>query len=180
MSQVPARSGPVEFAAVIEGLDSEHRAAMIAYAATLTGDRALSEDLVQEALIRAWRHPDMITNGRGSVRGWLLTTVRNLAIDQFRARRARPREVAGVESVVGPVQADRSDAVLARVVLTDLMAQIQPDQRAVLAHLYLAGRSVSETSAALDVPEGTVKSRSYYALRTLRAMLDDDAHRSAA
>ena len=67
---------------------------MLAYATRLLGDRASAEDVVQEALIRAWRNPDVLTNGKGSTRGWLLTVVRNLVIDRARARAARPAEVA--------------------------------------------------------------------------------------
>ena len=62
---------------------------MLAYATQLTRDRAAAEDVVQEALVRAWRHPDSLVNGKGSVRGWLLTVVRNIVTDQFRARNAR-------------------------------------------------------------------------------------------
>jgi len=59
---------------------------MLAYATQLTRDRAAAEDVVQEALVRAWRHSDSLTNGKGSVRGWLLTVVRNIVTDQIRAR----------------------------------------------------------------------------------------------
>ena len=54
---------------------AEHGRAMHVYATRLLGDAAAAEDVVQEALIRIWRHPEVLTNGQGSVRGWLLTTV---------------------------------------------------------------------------------------------------------
>ena len=49
---------------------------------------------------------------------------------------------------------------------------LSDDHRRVIEELYFSGRSVAETAAVLAVPPGTVKSRSYYALRALRAELD--------
>src|SRR3982750_1120402 len=79
--------------ALVRSLWQEHGRAMLAYATQLTRDRAIAEDVVQEALVRAWRHPDSLNNGKGSVRGWLLTVVRNIVLDQIRARNARAPEV---------------------------------------------------------------------------------------
>src|SRR2546430_1955690 len=64
--------------ALVRSLFQEHGRAMLAYATQLTRDRAAAEDVVQEALVRAWRHPDSLDSSKGSVRGWLLTVVRNI------------------------------------------------------------------------------------------------------
>src|SRR6201991_2931156 len=90
------RSGPrreVADEALVRSLFQEHGRAMLAYATQLTRDRAAAEDVVQEALVRAWRHPDSLANGKGSVRGWLLTVVRNIVVDQVRARARRAPQV---------------------------------------------------------------------------------------
>ena len=68
--------------ALVHAVYREHGRAMLAYATRLLDDRAAAEDVVQEALIRAWRHPEVLTNGKGSIRGWLLTVVRNLVTDR--------------------------------------------------------------------------------------------------
>jgi RNA polymerase sigma-70 factor, ECF subfamily len=151
---------------------------MLVYATRLLSDRGAAEDVVQEALIRAWRHPEVLTNGRGSVRGWLLTVVRNLVIDRVRARDARPPEVAddaaGLDA--GPAQRDHADAVAAAVTVHAAMGGLSAEHRAVLEQVYLHGRTLEEAAAALGVPKGTVKSRSFYALRALRtAMEREDA-----
>ena|SRR5438067_10324985 len=59
--------------ALIRTLYHEHGRALLAYATRLTGDRAAAEDVVQETLIRAWKHAESMVNEKGSVRGWLLT-----------------------------------------------------------------------------------------------------------
>ena len=153
---------------------AEHGRAMQLYATRLLGDRALAEDVVQEALIRIWRHPEVLTNGQGSVRGWLLTAVRNIVISRVRARDARPREVA--ESPVHPASVDdHSSAVVASVTVHAALDALSPEHRTVIEEVYLRGRDLDEVAASLGVPKGTVKSRSHYALRALRkAMQPDD------
>jgi len=78
-------------------LFDQHGGPLLAYALQLTsGDRQRAEDVVQETLLRAWRHPEALQPNRGSPRAWLRTVARNVAFDDYRARQARPREV-GIE-----------------------------------------------------------------------------------
>ena len=149
--------------ALIQAVYREHGRAMLAYATRLLGDRAAAEDVVQEALIRAWRHPEVLTNGKGSIRGWLLTVIRNLVTDRHRARAARPAEVA--ESDATPaVERDHADRVVASVTVLEALEGLSEDHRGVLDQLYFQGRSLGETASVLGIPTGTVKSRTYYAL----------------
>ncbi|MEV0679679.1 sigma-70 family RNA polymerase sigma factor [Actinosynnema sp. NPDC050436] len=153
--------------ALIRSLYEEHGRALLAYATRLTGDRAAAEDVVQETLVRAWRHPDALVNGKGSVRGWLLTVARNLVTDRIRARAARPREVPETPATP-PVERDHAESVVDSVVVLEALDRLSSDHRDVLVEIYFRGRSVSEAAQALGVPPGTVKSRSHYALRALR------------
>ena len=159
--------------ALIAAVYREHGRAMLAYATRLLNDRAAAEDVVQEALIRAWRHPEALTNGKGSIRGWLLTVVRNLVTDRQRARAARPTEVAETAGI-GPVERDHADQVVASVTVLEALEGLSDDHRGVLDQLYFQGRSLGETATALGIPTGTVKSRTYYALRALRRALNRD------
>ena len=157
--------------ALVHAVYAEHGRALLAYATRLMGDRAAAEDIVQETFIRAWRHPEVMTNGRGSTRGWLLTVARNLVTDRIRARAARPQEVPE-DPALPPVERDHAD----RVVIGDRPGGHGrplggPPRRAARAGLH--GRSLAEAATALGIPAGTVKSRSYYALRALRERLTE-------
>ncbi|WP_344109263.1 sigma-70 family RNA polymerase sigma factor [Kribbella alba] len=158
---------PVADEELIRTLCNEHGNAMLAYATRLTGDRASAEDVIQEALVRAWRHPDSLTNGKGPLRGWLLTVVRNIVTDRVRARNARPAEVAE-SPATEPVELDHADQVVNTMVVLAALDQLSPEHRVVLEQVYLQGRSVTEAAEVLGIPPGTVKSRSHYALRALR------------
>lgn len=80
----------------LAALQREHGRPLFALLLRLSdGDRQRAEDLVQETLVRAWQHPEALrADDFDSVRPWLLTVARRLAIDARRARQARPRRSA--------------------------------------------------------------------------------------
>lgn len=148
-----------------------HAGALLAYAMRLTGgDRGRAEDVVQETMLRAWRHRDSLDEDKGPIRPWLFTVAHRVAIDAYRARSARPQEVG--DSVLHAVPtADDIDARLDRLLISDAMMALSAEHRTVLVETYYKGRSVAEAADVLGVPPGTVKSRTFYALRALKLAL---------
>lgn len=172
MRDVPDRSVGRVDEADLARLCGEHGPALLAYAGHLTGDRQLAEDIVQETLLKAWTHPDALSGERGSPRAWLLTVARNVAMDQFRARRARPSEVTeDLVDISGLTSVDDIDLAVQALVVAEGLAELRPEHRAVLVEMFYVGRSVAQAATVLGIPEGTVKSRTYYALRALKASL---------
>ncbi len=158
---------------LVRSLYDEHAGALMSYVLRLVGgDRHRAEDVVQETLFRAWRNPQSLRPARGSIRPWLWTVARHLVVDGERARRARPVEVPGAEFAPAPVD-DGIDRALAAQVVVEAMRTLTPEHRAALIETYYRGRSVAEAANILGVPEGTVKSRTYYALRNLRSALEE-------
>jgi len=155
----------------LRALYDSHALPLLGYALRLCGgDRAQAEDLVQETLVRAWRHLDRLDPSAAPVRPWLFTVAHHLAVDAHRARRARPQEVGDALLEAVP-DLDRVDSSLDRIIVTDALQSLSPEHRAVIVETYYRGRSVAEAAEILGIPPGTVKSRSYYALRALKLAL---------
>lgn len=170
---------------LLRELYAAHAGVLLGYARRLVGgDTARAEDVVQETLLRAWRHPgafDPSREGGASVRAWLLTVARRVVIDGERAKKARPREVPAPadgevpqRAASGPGAVDEElDRILLAHGMTEALAALSPDHRAVIEQLYYRDRSVAEAALVLGVPAGTVKSRAYYALRALRVACEE-------
>ncbi|GLZ47774.1 RNA polymerase sigma factor [Actinomycetospora sp. NBRC 106375] len=159
---------------LIRLLHERHGAVLWAVALRTTSDPGRAQDAVQETLLRAWRHPDALDESRGDPRPWLLRTLRNVLIDDWRARSARPEVLYDDVPEAGDrTVADHADAAAQTWVVAAALARLTPEHRAVLGECYYRGRTVGEAAAALGIPPGTVKSRTHYALRALRLVLEE-------
>lgn len=160
-------------AEMLRVLHAEHGDALYAHAMRLTGgDSHQAADLVQETMLRAWRHPEVMDPTRGSLRSWLFTTARNLAIDAWRRRNARVGEVV-TDDVPEMPESDGTDRALESWLVADALNRLAPAHREVLVECFYGGRSVAEVATRLGVPPGTVKSRTHYALRSLKLVLEE-------
>ena len=164
-------NGRVSDESLVRALYAEHAAPLLRYAMRLTdGDRQRAEDIVQETLFRAWLHPEAIADR--PARPWLFAVARNLAVDAHRARKARPQEVGEGAQQLVPVP-DEAERVLESWAVADALSALRPEHRRVLLETYYLGRSVAEAAAVLGIPAGTVKSRTFYALRALKLALEE-------
>jgi RNA polymerase sigma-70 factor (ECF subfamily) len=158
---------------VMQRLHDEHAGALWGHCLRLTQyDRARAEDVCQETLLRAWRNASLLDESNGSVRAWLFTVARNIVIDESRTRRARS-EIPMGELPEPVTQEDASDELLMTWVVADAVTRLSPEHRAVLQQTYFKGRPVAEAARRLGIPEGTVKSRTHYALHALRLALEE-------
>lgn len=168
------RSPVVADETALRRLWDEHAGALMAFVLRFTGgDRGRAEDVVQETLLQAWRHPEALDPARGPVRPWLLTVARRVAIDQYRARQARPAEISDDGLAELAADDDGVDAALDRWLITDALGTLTPEHREALVQTYYAGRTVTEAAVVLGIPPGTVKSRVFYALRALKLALEE-------
>ena len=159
---------------LMKALYDEHAGALWRYALRLTNDAARAEDVVQETLLRAWQHPEVMTDSERSPRAWMFTVARNMIIDERRSPRFRnfggSLDEEGAPEQPAP---DEVDAALDRMLIADAMAQMSADHRAVVERSYYRGWTTAQIAADLDIAEGTVKSRLHYAMRAMRLTLQE-------
>jgi RNA polymerase sigma-70 factor (ECF subfamily) len=156
---------------------SAHAGEMYGFAVRSLNDPALAEEAVQETFVRAWRFNDRFDPDRGSVRAWLFAILRHVVIDLARSRRLWPEPTADdvivVEADARQRPEDRLEQALLAWQIEEALRRIGDDHRRVVLETYYRRRPYAEVAADLGIPEGTVKSRVYYALRALRLALEE-------
>lgn len=124
------------------------------------GDR---DDVVQEALVRAWRRRTTYDASRGSALTWLLAIVAD------RSRRHRSRKTSRLLSVPTESGSQGSDIDLERAI-----AALAPRQRMAIDLYYFVGLDVTECAAVMDCADGTVKATLHQSRQRLRDLLGED------
>ena len=160
----------------LDALYTRHGRTAFALAYRVLGSPEAAEDAVQEAFLSVWRSAATFQQARGSARGWLLSVVRNRAIDILRAREARPKVGATLDQITSLAadQSDPAEDALKRVEavrVRQALAALPEEQRRTVELAFFSGLSYPEVAARMDAPLGTVKSRMRLALERLRGML---------
>ena len=145
-------------------------------AVRVLGDPARAEDAVQDAFVNVWHRASSFDPERGSLRAWLLTSVRNRCIDYLRGRGSRERReqelTPHAEYAQAPSDPWREVSVsLERAAVRDAMASLPTEQRQVVEMAYFGGYSHSEIAEMSRVPLGTVKGRMRLALEKMGSYL---------
>lgn len=148
---------------------------LYAFARHRCGDEQLSREIVQDVMLSVWRAAPRFDDDRGSLRSWVFQIARNATIDASRRRSSRPSLLHDVSSV----DADRRNPVddievmFRNWLIAEALDRLPADHRAVVDLVYFQQMRVSEAAAVLGIPEGTVKSRCFYALQNLRTGLSE-------
>jgi RNA polymerase sigma-70 factor (ECF subfamily) len=160
-----------------EVLYDRHGGAAYSLAYRIVGDRAAAEEVTQEAFISVWRSGARFDAARGSVRSWLLSVVRNRAIDFLRSRGSKAPKLdfddeASLEQ--RPAQERTEEEALRRETSAELrgaLGKLPGEQSKVIELAYFGGFSHSEIARMLNLPMGTVKGRMRLGLEKIRGDL---------
>lgn len=163
----------------VRALVEQHGGALFAYVVRQVDDRGRAEDIVQEVFVRAWRRAETYDATRGELRGWLFGIARNLVTDAFRADASRPRSVGDESLLQAAIAPDDLETAMGAWTMAEALRRLTPAHRQVVSLLYYRRLSIAEAAAEIGVPAGTVKSRSTYALRALRLVLEEMEVRSS-
>lgn len=160
-----------------EVLYDRHGGAAYSLAYRIVGDRAAAEEVTQEAFISVWRSGARFDSTRGSVRSWLLSVVRNRAIDFLRSRAGKaPKLDFDDEAVLEQRQAVEltEEEALRRETAAEVrgaLVKLPGEQSKVIELAYFGGFSHSEIARMLGLPMGTVKGRMRLGLEKIRGEL---------
>ena len=137
-------------------------------ALAVTHDRALADDVAQEAFVRAWRAAPTYDGRRGTVAAWLLTITRNAAIDAVRARRSEPADDEELDRLLQATMAGGSSDVTARdgdgqrrgrASPRSAPQRCRPSRRRAVILAVFGGCTAEEISRRDGIPLGTAKTR---------------------
>ncbi|MEF9915488.1 sigma-70 family RNA polymerase sigma factor [Streptomyces sp. P5-A9] len=157
--------------AFIRNVYDHHGPALLGYAARLLdGDWHKAEDILQETVARAWKHTSLLTGRHQHLRPWLFTVARNLVYDHLRTRKVRPLDLLQVDELEAP--GVMTDSVLTLHVVLDALQDLNDQQQTMIRLMYCLDCSVAQAAEHLGIPPGTVKSRTFYAVRALRKALE--------
>jgi RNA polymerase sigma-70 factor (ECF subfamily) len=139
------------------------------YARTLARDDSDAEDLVQDALVRAYEKRDSFRPGR-ALRPWLLSILHNAFIDGLRNRRAEARRIARAAEVAVKEAPPAQDHAVRLAELREAFMALPEEQRAALHLVALEGLGYQQAADTLGIPIGTLMSRLSRARASLRAL----------
>jgi RNA polymerase sigma-70 factor (ECF subfamily) len=149
-----------------------HGRELLGFARRTLNDPTHADDVVQETFARAWRSRSRFEPSLGTMRTWLFAIERRVLLDVHSRRSRDAAERLDDEDMV--LEDDRVDEALLSLQISAALSALDPEHRLVITELYFNGRSGPEIAALFGIPEGTVRSRAYYALRSLRAHMDDN------
>lgn len=137
----------------------------------MTGNKAMAEDLVQEAFLRALLHAGLLEAlDAGKRRAWMYRTVKNLYID-------RKRRDAFETMAEQLPEEGAEDAEYAQVDDEQLLSVLTPEERLLFTMRYLEGYNSAELGHMFGLPPGTVRSRLSGARHRLRRALEGNSCR---
>ena len=152
-----------------------HRYARPVYglALRLLGDRGRAEDAVQETFTSIWRSASRYRPERGPGAPWLYAIARNAIVDRARARREPLAEHPDAPSRE-PSPPERAEQAELSWQVHRALSALPDHERSVLELAYWSGLSQSEIASFLDIPLGTVKTRTRSGLARLAALLEGE------
>jgi RNA polymerase sigma-70 factor (ECF subfamily) len=154
-------------------LFARHNVRVYRFVMRILGDSGPAEDLVSEVFLEVWRKAHQF-EGRSQASTWLLGIARHKALTHLRRRTIDQLDEEAAHAVEDP--ADSPHAVLEQkdvgMLLRQALTQLSPAHREIIDLIYYHERSMQDVSEILQIPEGTVRTRMFYARKHLAEILN--------
>lgn len=142
------------------------------------GDPGQAEELVQEAFVRLWQSASRFDPARGTASAFAFTIAHRVAVDLHRRSAARPRLAAsaGEDALAAAPDSgaeDELDRIATDFLVREALDALSPKHREVLLLTFDEDLTDAGIADRLGIPVGTVRSRTYYALRAMRLELEE-------
>ncbi|MDW3649594.1 MAG: sigma-70 family RNA polymerase sigma factor [Bacteroidia bacterium] len=134
----------------------------------------LAEDALQESFLKIWKKIESYDQSKGRLFTWLLRISRNTAIDLLRSKHQKVAKFT-LDSPLSKTEKVQTESIPTDLIgLGDLLLHMKQEQRILMEYIYFKGYSQSETAKHLNIPLGTVKTRTRLALNYLRSIVKQE------
>ncbi|HQV05548.1 MAG: RNA polymerase sigma factor [Chitinophagaceae bacterium] len=152
-----------------EELYDQYNAALYGIICKIVRSEEVSQDVLQDAFVKIWKHIHTYNPTKGSLFTWMLNIARNTAIDQLRKLKKENKvDIQTLDFNVDMVNTTAPGKNENTIGVTALVQKLPEEQKRLLEYIYFSGYTQKEVSEKLDIPLGTVKSRVRSAIKTLR------------
>ena len=154
-----------------------HGAELFRFALRGLGDVNAAQDVVQETFLRAWRAAGRFDSSVASLRVWLFAIARTAMIDHARASAVRPwdanvQEATAADGGQGAVE-DQTERLMRSWMIQEALQRISEQHRTAIVETHLKERPYDEVAAEQGIPVGTLRSRVFYGLKSLRVAMEE-------
>jgi RNA polymerase sigma factor (sigma-70 family) len=145
----------------------------------MISDHQVAEDLLQDTFVAVWQNAGSYSSQAGSVRSWLVTIIRNRAIDQLRKLRSRAdfkitplEDILNDERLTAPDAEEEAWKSIQSTQVRNALKMLSTEQRVVIELAYFQGWTQTEIAKGYQIPLGTVKARMRLGLMRLKRLLE--------
>jgi RNA polymerase sigma-70 factor, ECF subfamily len=139
----------------------------------MVNDNEVAEDILQEVFIKIWEHIDKYDASKGTLFTWMINITRNSCRDYFRSKHYQIQKLVSENSFENMNTDNKNPHVTYQdenYELNELTQRLEPKYKEIIDLVYIFGYSQEEVSKMLDLPIGTVKTRSRTAIKILREL----------
>lgn len=162
---------PSKSAEDFANLYSNYSAALYGIVCKLLRHDAAAEDVLQDAFVKIWRNMDKYNPAKGTLFTWMLNITRNCCIDYLRSKQHQEQlrtASNGLEYISHTMQDKQSLFRHERRELRQLAGQLDDKHKEIVELVYFYGYTMQEVADMLNIPIGTIKTRSRAAIKKIR------------